>query len=362
MSSDIVGGSGKSEAPIAKLAQVAGASWQNIENARWKALNTREKLREALKDLDGEDTSIVLFGSLARAEETPGSDVDWTLLVDGMVDPGHLISAQKIESKIAELKRKKPGREGTFGSLAFSHQIVHWIGGADDSNANTTRRVLLLLESRAIGRDEAWSRVINNVLSRYLMEDRNLWVKGNQRRVPLFLLNDLARYWRTMVVDFAYKQRTRANDGYALRSVKLGLSRKLIFAAGLLACFSCQQDFNEQQWQAIVASEGQQKLIEHLRSILGQTPLEMLASRLLLYPELAEPAEQLFSSYNDFLGLLADAKLRDRLDSLPSEKLEQDPVFQEARSIRRRFGESLNKVFLSQGSPLYDLTIEYGVF
>jgi hypothetical protein len=35
-----------------------------------------------------------------------------------------------------------------------------------------------------------------------------------------------------MAVDFAYKQFDRGNSGYALRSIKLGVSRKLLFASG----------------------------------------------------------------------------------------------------------------------------------
>ncbi len=35
--------------------------------------------------------------------------------------------------------------------MAFSHDIIHQIGGQDDTNKNTTQRILLLLESCAIG-------------------------------------------------------------------------------------------------------------------------------------------------------------------------------------------------------------------
>jgi predicted nucleotidyltransferase len=35
----------------------------------------------ALRRIDSEDA--VVFGSLARGEFTAGSDIDWTLLVDG---------------------------------------------------------------------------------------------------------------------------------------------------------------------------------------------------------------------------------------------------------------------------------------
>jgi hypothetical protein len=46
-----------------------------------------------------------------------------------------------------EDKFKAPGQTGTFGNMAFSHDIIHQIGGQNDSNKNTTQRILLLLES-----------------------------------------------------------------------------------------------------------------------------------------------------------------------------------------------------------------------
>ena len=202
----------------------------------------------------------------------------------------------------------------------------------------------------------------NNVLSRYLTEDHGLWIQNKKRVVPLFLLNDIARYWRIMVVDFAYKQRTRANKGYALRSIKLGLSRKLIYVSGLLACFSCQLDFPEDDWQSMSAADSPQLLIDHLRRILAQTPLDILASRLLQYENLLGVSKQLFDAYDRFIGLLANEELRKHLEHLPLENLETDAVYQEGRSIRHAFGDALAKIFLTPGSELYNLTIKYGVF
>ncbi len=355
--------------PIDILAEAVGSKWRNLAQARAFTQEYRQSLREAFAGLDTEDTSIVVFGSLARDEATSRSDVDWTLLIDGMADPQHVNVVHEISRRLDKLQSKAPGREGTFGDLAFSHEILHWIGGEDDSNANTTRRMLLLLESHPLGRAEAWDRVLNNVLSRYLTEDRGLWEKGKDRGVPLFLLNDMARYWRIMVVDFAYKQRTRANRGYALRSIKLGLSRKLIYASGLLACFSCHFDLSYEQRQILSASGNPQLLIEHLRSILRRTPLEILASMLIRYEALLEPLKRLFEAYDRFIGLMADERAvfngkcpKEHLEELDVANLETDAVYLEAREIRRAFGTALTEIFLDPKSALYNATIRYGVF
>ncbi len=360
---------GSAENPIDVLAAEVGANWQNLAAARTFAHRYRRVLAEKFAGLDTEDTSIVVFGSLGRDEATSESDVDWTLLIDGIADPQHANTAQEIQRRLTEIRAKAPGPEGTFGDLAFSHQILHWIGGEDDSNSNTTRRILLLLESKPLGRDEAWNRVLNNVLSRYLKEDHGLWQDSKERGVPLFLLNDIARYWRTVVVDFAYKQQTRAKQGYALRSIKLGLSRKLIYASGLLACLSCELDLSDEHWATLSASGNPQLLIEHLRSILRKTPLEILASLLIRYHSLLAPLKRLFDAYDRFIGLLADERVgldgkspRKHLKELDSSSLESDPAYREAREIRRAFGTALTELFLDPKSELYDLMIRYGVF
>lgn len=156
------------------LQERVGGNWGRIAAARELAREKRTELRGALTSCDSGDTSIVVFGSLARDEFTSGSDLDWTLLIDGIADPTHLEIAHEIGRRVEKVGIKAPGREGTFGNMAFSHEIIHQIGGEDDTNRNTTRRILLLLESEVIGRREAYDRVLKNVLRRYLIEDRGL--------------------------------------------------------------------------------------------------------------------------------------------------------------------------------------------
>ena len=127
-----------------------------------QAAETSDKTRESLDNIltaevgnyTSEDASLVVFGSLARDEWTSGSDLDWTYLVDGQADPAHLLIRQRIDFAIEKQKGKfkPPGQTGTFGNMAFSHDMVHQIGGLHDTNRNMTQRILLLLESKAIGK------------------------------------------------------------------------------------------------------------------------------------------------------------------------------------------------------------------
>jgi hypothetical protein len=73
--------------------------------------------------------------------------------VDGQANADHLRIAQEIDRVLKNHREdfRPPGQTGTFGNLSFSHEIVHQIGGQTDTNRNTTQRVLLLLESAAIG-------------------------------------------------------------------------------------------------------------------------------------------------------------------------------------------------------------------
>src|SRR5271168_1698264 len=114
---------------IDSLAEKTGSVWTNVAEARRFTQQYRNALGKSFSGLDTGDTSIVVFGSLARDEATPGSDTDWTLLIDGIADPQHLNTAHEIEKRLDDFQGKAPGREGTFGNVAFSHEILHWIGG-----------------------------------------------------------------------------------------------------------------------------------------------------------------------------------------------------------------------------------------
>jgi hypothetical protein len=338
------------------------AEWSHLRRARSTAEERKTELRKALAGLDSEDTSVVVSGSLARGEFTSGSDIDWTLLIDGSADPHHHNLFREIGIKVKPFASKEPGAEGTFGSMVFSHGLIHEIGGDDDTNQNTTRRLLLLLESCAIGREDAYQRVVRNILNRYLLEDRGLW-KGLGHRVPRFLQNDFARYWRTMAVDFAYKLRKRAGKGWAIRNIKVRMSRKLIYVSGLLACYRCHLDFSQHDRRVIFEDPDRRKeVVEHMEAVFRETPLDIVAGVLLRYPHLDEAAKKIFDSYNGFLGILADDESRGHLESLAEDHADNDEIYQRARQFSHLFRDGLLDFFFDTKSELDSITKNYGVF
>ena len=190
----------------------------------------RQHLDQLFSERTSPDTSLVVFGSVARQEVTSSSDLDWILLIDGQSAPEHQQQARETERILAANKYIEPGKSGVFGGMVGSHLLIHNIGGEDDLNSNTTRRVLLLLESPPIGNleaREAYDRVRRQILRRYLDDDRGLCFSGSKIRIPRFLLNDFTRYWRTVTVDFVYKQRAGNDKKWALRNAKLIESRKI---------------------------------------------------------------------------------------------------------------------------------------
>jgi len=357
---------------IDELQKKCGGSWEHIQEARRDAVQELQRFRQIVlaEKTESQDVSVVIFGSLARREWSSFSDLDWTLLIDGAVDSKHTTEANQLALRVRDEGFKQPGPTALFGKLAISHNLVHEIGGQDDSNRNLTQRLLLLLESRPVDRDDAHRRVMEGVLCRYLTNDsRTPSPRHVPLRVPRFLFNDVVRYWRTMCVDYANKFRDRSGEGWAIRHLKLRMSRKLIFTAGLILCFSCDSrlftDLSTKFRDLFTQDKAEQapvkELVEYVRLLCNRGPLDALAEMCLKFAE-DKTSKQLFDAYNEFLGILRNKKDRDHLSGLDPESGEEDKLFQRSRDVGRRFHQGLMKLFFQDHQKLTELTAYYGVF
>src|SRR4051812_37082022 len=98
------------------LSSKTGLDWLNIRCASEKADGTLARLREETVFAKmPPDTAFVIFGSLARGEETERSDIDWTLLIDGQADANHLQFAHSISACLHKMELAPPNSGGAFG-------------------------------------------------------------------------------------------------------------------------------------------------------------------------------------------------------------------------------------------------------
>lgn len=357
--------------PFEEMRERLSLDLAEIVAARKEAEGVLEQLEKILETSLTElrlpsTVSLVVFGSLARREWTSGSDVDWTLLVDGPADPEHFTIATRIADALQDSELTSPGSTRTFGTLISSHELIHNIGGLEDTNQNMTRRILLLLESCAVVGADIRTKVLKAILNRYLVcgpgvSDPSDTAPG----VPRFLLNDVVRLWRTFAVDYAAKKWERSDKGWALRNIKLRVPRKLTFSKGLLLCLDRELFSGTSHWPADEESESDLRtelLVNRYAALCELSPLDLL-SRLLLSFSSKETATSLLTGYNDYLGIVNDTKLRKHLDEdVEFENAMNDPQFRNARNVSRGFGNAMQKLFFEESDELTQLTQKYGVF
>jgi hypothetical protein len=324
-------------------------------------------LEKALgKSAAPENCAVVICGSVARREKTTGSDLDWMLLVDGSVSTNHRDDAHQMQEAINELKKKlklkDPNVGGAFGSMCFSHELVHAIGGSRDTNANTTHRLLLLIESHAILNPHVRDRVIAAILTRYLDPELFAYKVDNKHEYfPRFLMNDVVRFWRTMAVDYAAKVIERDREEWAIRNAKLKFSRKLLFVAGMLLAYDVALN-------APRALKGKPEiflgLVDRIQALTRLTPLEILARAIVNHPWRGgkKAATAIFKSYDAFLALLENPGERKQLERLQLKDASSNPTFAKVRRLGERFEDGLYQFFWDGPPEVKKLTRKYALF
>lgn len=340
-----------------------GRDWTHIFSGEELAQNHINSLKSSINHghipLLVSDVDLIVFGSIARNECTSKSDVDWTLLIDGQANVDHPEFANFIRHKIDEINIPQPTTGGAFGQVTYSHELVHNIGGEEDTNRNITRRILLLLESYRISPSgtspnqlTAYGRIVRAVIEQYIKNDSGFYSdRVSESKVPRFLLNDIVRYWRTMCVDFAYKQKEQQGQKWALRNIKLRMSRKLIFVKGLLMCYrSYKKDWD----------------VDTIRNMLingvSMQPLSYILDVLLESSASEKNIVQLYDAYNKFLSMLSDDDFRISLEEMGMRDVYKKEDFIEARKISDDFQQALTGIFFEEGTLLKEFTIKYGIF
>jgi predicted nucleotidyltransferase len=177
-----------------------------------------------------ENTTIFVTGSVARGDMSEHSDVDMFVVRDADETSrlDEAVITASIKRALASRGRPPPSRDGAFLRMQLLKNLVGELGkDTDDFYNHFTARMLLLLESKPLFSTATYERVVSTVIDRY-------WRDVTQHPssfIPFLLINDVVRYWRLLLLNYAAKTADESEEGRRLQSYKLRFSR-------CLTCFS----------------------------------------------------------------------------------------------------------------------------
>jgi len=182
---------------------------------------------------------IYVTGSYGRFEASPHSDLDLFFIQDVQSDKE---SISKIEKTLIDAALIKIGREmgfpefsgdGRYLEIHSINDILKELGGpADDYFNYFTARMLLLLESNWVHNPNTYKNISEKVTDSYYRDYHDH--QGDFK--PLFLVNDIIRFWKTLCLNYEHKRnrpkdQPDAKNKAHLKNLKLKFSR-------MLTCYS----------------------------------------------------------------------------------------------------------------------------
>ena len=102
-------------------------------------------------------------------------------------------------------------------------------------------------------------------------------------------------------------------------------------------------------------------LAELIRGLTDVPPLELLA-RVVLEAGDNDVANSIFSSYDQFLDVLADSDARAKLEGVRFEDALNEPTYSELRDVSQRFRAGVTQLFFDVHPKLPMLIRDFGVF
>lgn len=301
----------------------AAANIKVFETCQSNAEQEIERMRGVAAQVfsEREDIIVGVNGSLARREFTSGSDVDYFILkVDGSA-ADDAADQKAFRDALSTEGFKMPSLGGVFERTLLTSALLGPIGGDDDHNETLTRRMLFLLEGEWIFNRGGFEHLRRDLVIKYVSDDLE------REKLPLYLLNDIVRYWRTICVDYEHKTADH-KKAKPLRLAKLRMSRMILCFAGMIAVAETE-GMDAAAKRTRLGDLFAMQALERLQSILGD---EFGVAR---------------TEYGKFLERLDDKAFRIALDVKGDDGLKSNE-YAEITAVARRFKEALISILVEK--------------
>lgn len=311
--------------------------FEHFERCRVRSVELVEKAGLILTEITREsamamDLSWVATGSVGRLEATEESDLD--LIVLYLRDSGKTAEITALDQTVRRELSKRLAIKVSRGEELTSPTCIEAlcaqarIGGNQDTVSHLTKRNLILTESRALTNAHIRQRAHDEVFNAFAD------FVGTRGRHLLSLINDIARYYRTLMVD--YKSRVDSEGKpWGLRNIKLRHSRKFWYMSTMLSMIYAATRFEHRP-------DAEEELIHDL---LNMAPVERLIIALEGAGLLAQT--RCIALYNKFLGEVSRAEVRESLERIKHEDRYDHDVFRRLKRNADEFHESLIELLVS---------------
>jgi predicted nucleotidyltransferase len=224
------------------------------ENSELIINNLKDEMRDVFIKYK---ISIFTVGSIGRHEFGNNSDLDIFLISKKEISK---IMQYEIYAKLIEINRKLKfpefSNDGQFLTIHQLSDLKKFTGSPDDDSLNLfTTRMLMILESKVLFNENLYNEILSDIIEHYL-RDRS---KVSTSFKPLFLLNDILRFWRTLCLNYE-AIRNDSNKPWRKKNINLKYSRMLTVFSTIIIII-IKKDINQ----------------DDILDIFLKTPLERIA-------------------------------------------------------------------------------------
>jgi hypothetical protein len=273
--------------------------------------------------------TVFAAGSYGRLEASEHSDIDIFFFIDG--DGKNLKERRTNELRmfgkvieIADLMNfPKFSNDCEYLVVLCTDAIRTNLGGRIDDHENYfTARMLFLLEGRCLFGHESFQTITIKFVSHYFKDfpDHPLTFQ------PIFLINDICRFWKTMLLNYEHKRQFDGSPGDELKKTKQKVRNFKLKYSRMTTCF------------ASIAALGSFKVPvteEQVIHITRLTPRERLQSVVDRVPDTRSIVDEVLERYAWFLEMtgLPTAQIEEHF----SDKAKRTEMFARANA----YGDSM---------------------
>lgn len=257
----------------------------------------RTKLNELPEAAKLPKLCVFATGSYAREEAGPHSDIDFFFVHEGSLRNSKVsrLDELRLFARVVdigvEMKFPTFSNDGEFLRLLYLDDMVQALGGREDDSQNYfTARMLLLLESKPLVNQELLNQMLSSIVDAYFRD----YLDHAENFRPVFLVNDILRFWKTLCLNYENKRSGVADDQEkkVLQQVK---NFKLKFSR-LMTCFGTI---------VAICSEKSPICMERITSLTQSTPLERFLSATDGVTELEDCRSKILKEYQWFMECTA---------------------------------------------------------